>query len=283
MSLLDAVRSLKHASNAVSQQTMQRCCKKAGVSVVVEESADKYNHNGNSDNTRGDVGVYIRILDNEWNVYRRYTDFRTLHHRLRSRFPQVNTFNFPPKKAIGNKFCCFIAMAITTLPNFKEIPAMGFRVRRRSSLKELQYLHVQQQVLNSGLHHVCVSEEEVSKHVKSSARSWACEVDLLETIRCNNDSARDVRMDAKFVEGRRKQLQSYLRSVMNKVVQTLPEFTASPTKENLLQLLPFCMDTPPLTDSGNKPSRSRVASRFPKLSRSQQKETRNLEPQSGDL
>ncbi|XP_041085086.1 sorting nexin-29 [Polyodon spathula] len=136
--------------------------------------------------------VYIRILDNEWNVYRRYTDFRTLHHRLRSRFPQVNTFNFPPKKAIGNK-------------------------------------------------------------------------------------------DAKFVEGRRKQLQSYLRSVMNKVVQTLPEFTASPTKENLLQLLPFCMDTPPLTDSGNKPSRSRVASRFPKLSRSQQKETRNLEPQSGDL
>ncbi|MGH0130124.1 UNVERIFIED_CONTAM: hypothetical protein FKN15_041175 [Acipenser sinensis] len=94
--------------------------------------------------------VYIRILDNEWNVYRRYTDFRTLHHRLRSRFPQVDTFNFPPKKAIGNK-------------------------------------------------------------------------------------------DAKFVEGRRKQLQSYLRSVMNKVIQTLPEFTASPTKENLLQLLPFCM------------------------------------------
>ncbi|XP_033887227.3 sorting nexin-29-like isoform X1 [Acipenser ruthenus] len=132
--------------------------------------------------------VYIRILDNEWNVYRRYTDFRTLHHRLRSRFPQVDTFNFPPKKAIGNK-------------------------------------------------------------------------------------------DAKFVEGRRKQLQSYLRSVMNKVIQTLPEFTASPTKENLLQLLPFCMDTPPLTDSDNKPARSK----FPKLSRSQQREIRNLEPQSGDL
>ncbi|MBN3320957.1 SNX29 protein, partial [Atractosteus spatula] len=47
--------------------------------------------------------VYIRILDNEWNVYRRYTDFRALHQRLRSRFPQVDTFNFPPKKAIGNK------------------------------------------------------------------------------------------------------------------------------------------------------------------------------------
>ncbi|XP_054611492.1 sorting nexin-29 isoform X2 [Dunckerocampus dactyliophorus] len=47
--------------------------------------------------------VYIRILDNEWNVYRRYTEFRELHNRLRSQFPQVDTFNFPPKKAIGNK------------------------------------------------------------------------------------------------------------------------------------------------------------------------------------
>uniref|UniRef100_A0A8C7D5B0 Sorting nexin 29 n=1 Tax=Oncorhynchus kisutch TaxID=8019 RepID=A0A8C7D5B0_ONCKI len=93
--------------------------------------------------------VYIRILDNEWNVYRRYTEFRTLHNHLRSQFPQVGTFNFPPKKAIGNK-------------------------------------------------------------------------------------------DAKFVEERRKQLQSYLRMVLNKLIQTLPEFSAKPTKETLLQLLPFC-------------------------------------------
>ena len=46
--------------------------------------------------------------------------------------------------------------------------------------------------------------------------------------------------DAKFVEERRKQLQGYLRMVMNKLIQTLPEFTARPTKETLLQLLPFC-------------------------------------------
>lgn len=94
--------------------------------------------------------VYIRILDNEWNVYRRYTEFRELHNHLRGRFPQVDTFNFPPKKAIGNK-------------------------------------------------------------------------------------------DAKFVEERRKQLQGYLRTVMNKLIQTLPEFTAHPTKETLLSLLPFCL------------------------------------------
>uniref|UniRef100_A0A8B9KJ53 Sorting nexin 29 n=1 Tax=Astyanax mexicanus TaxID=7994 RepID=A0A8B9KJ53_ASTMX len=93
--------------------------------------------------------VYIRILDNEWNVYRRYAEFRSLHNNLRSQFPQVDTFSFPPKKAIGNK-------------------------------------------------------------------------------------------DAKFVEERRKQLQGYLRMVMNKLIQTLPEFTARPSKETLLQLLPFC-------------------------------------------
>ncbi|CAB1313094.1 unnamed protein product, partial [Coregonus sp. 'balchen'] len=56
--------------------------------------------------------VYIRIVDNEWNVYRRYTEFRALHNHLRSQFPQVDTFNFPPKKAIGNK----------TLPEFSAKP-----------------------------------------------------------------------------------------------------------------------------------------------------------------
>uniref|UniRef100_A0A7N6AUY3 Sorting nexin 29 n=1 Tax=Anabas testudineus TaxID=64144 RepID=A0A7N6AUY3_ANATE len=89
--------------------------------------------------------VYIRILDNEWNVYRRYTEFRELHNHLRTQFPQVDAFNFPPKKAIGNK-------------------------------------------------------------------------------------------DAKFVEERRKQLQGYLRMVMNKLIQSLPEFTARPTKATLIFL-----------------------------------------------
>uniref|UniRef100_A0A665TW82 Sorting nexin 29 n=1 Tax=Echeneis naucrates TaxID=173247 RepID=A0A665TW82_ECHNA len=135
--------------------------------------------------------VYIRILDNEWNVYRRYTEFRELHNHLRTQFPQVDTFNFPPKKAIGNK-------------------------------------------------------------------------------------------DAKFVEERRKQLQGYLRMVMNKLIQTLPEFTARPTKETLLSLLPFCQDTPQASDGGAKTPRSKTSSRFPRLGRSRNQEARP-EPQSGDL
>lgn len=60
--------------------------------------------------------------------------------------------------------------------------------------------------------------------------------------------------DAKFVEERRKQLQDYLRMVMNKLIQTLPEFTAHPTKEALLALLPFCLwvDTRGRVRRGNR-------------------------------
>ncbi|XP_063790412.1 sorting nexin-29 isoform X2 [Pseudophryne corroboree] len=92
--------------------------------------------------------VYIRIKDEEWNIYRRYAEFRSLHHKLQSKYPHIRTFHFPPKKAIGNK-------------------------------------------------------------------------------------------DAKFVEERRKQLQNYLRNVMNKVIQTVPDFAAKPNKEGLTQLMPF--------------------------------------------
>uniref|UniRef100_A0A8C5EXV3 PX domain-containing protein n=1 Tax=Gopherus evgoodei TaxID=1825980 RepID=A0A8C5EXV3_9SAUR len=136
--------------------------------------------------------VYIRIKDDEWNVYRRYAEFRSLHHKLQNKYHQVRTFNFPPKKAIGNK-------------------------------------------------------------------------------------------DAKFVEERRKQLQNYLRNVMNKIIQTVPEFTVSPQKETLIQLMPFFVDIQPVGEPVSKSNRSRVATRFPKLSRHHQREPRNLEPQSGDL
>ncbi|KAM9093861.1 sorting nexin-29 isoform X2 [Sarcophilus harrisii] len=136
--------------------------------------------------------VYIRIKDDEWNVYRRYAEFRSLHHKLQNKYPQVRAYSFPPKKAIGNK-------------------------------------------------------------------------------------------DAKFVEERRKQLQNYLRNVMNKIIQAVPEFAANPKKETLIQLMPFFIDITPPGEQVSKNSRTRVASRFPKLSRNHPREPRNVEPQSGDL
>uniref|UniRef100_A0A670JS31 Sorting nexin 29 n=1 Tax=Podarcis muralis TaxID=64176 RepID=A0A670JS31_PODMU len=92
-----------------------------------------------------------------------------------------------------------------------------------------------------------------------------------------------VYQDAKFVEERRKQLQNYLRNVMNKVIQTLPEFASNPKKETLIQLMPFFIDFQPTGDSASKSNRPRGTTRFPRLSRSHQRDPRNPEPQSGDL
>uniref|UniRef100_A0A671LMR4 Sorting nexin 29 n=1 Tax=Sinocyclocheilus anshuiensis TaxID=1608454 RepID=A0A671LMR4_9TELE len=138
---------------------------------------------GRAANTYHVYQVYIRILDNEWNVYRRYAEFRALHNYLRPQFPQVDAFNFPPKKAIGNK-------------------------------------------------------------------------------------------DAKFVEERRKQLQSYLRKIICR--ETLLFL-----KRSLSALL--VLDNPTANESGAKTARSKASSRFPRLGRNSGRETRNPEPQSGDL
>ncbi|XP_026861820.2 sorting nexin-29 isoform X2 [Electrophorus electricus] len=96
-------------------------------------------------------------------------------------------------------------------------------------------------------------------------------------------NAYHVYQDAKFVEERRKQLQGYLRMVMNKLIQTLPEFTAQPSKDTLLQLLPFCQDTPSANDGGTKTARPKSSARHSRLGRGSGREARNPEPQSGDL
>ena len=47
--------------------------------------------------------VFVRIRDQEWNVYRRYAEFREFHKQLQQCIPEVASFQFPPKKALGNK------------------------------------------------------------------------------------------------------------------------------------------------------------------------------------
>jgi len=95
--------------------------------------------------------VYVRIRDTEWNVYKRYSQFFDLHQTLRKKDPIVNSFDFPPKKSVGNKA-------------------------------------------------------------------------------------------ERFVEDRRKALQSYLRSIVNYLVTTNVSLSCSPDKETLLNLLPFFGD-----------------------------------------
>uniref|UniRef100_H2ZLJ2 PX domain-containing protein n=1 Tax=Ciona savignyi TaxID=51511 RepID=H2ZLJ2_CIOSA len=47
--------------------------------------------------------VFIRAGEEEWNVYRRYSEFYELHMQIAKKFPIVETYNFPPKKVLGNK------------------------------------------------------------------------------------------------------------------------------------------------------------------------------------
>lgn len=52
--------------------------------------------------------VFIRIRDDEWNIYRRYAQFYSLHKQLKKQDAVVSTFDFPPKKTLGNKDARFV-------------------------------------------------------------------------------------------------------------------------------------------------------------------------------
>lgn len=52
--------------------------------------------------------IYIRIRDEEWNIYRRFSHFHNLNSKLKEKYPGLNTFKFPKKKAIGNKDAKFV-------------------------------------------------------------------------------------------------------------------------------------------------------------------------------
>ena len=66
--------------------------------------------------------MFVSVKGVEWNVYRRYTEFREFHRQLQKHVQEVSTFNFPPKKAIGNKVCAFyMEVALSSLFLFVEL------------------------------------------------------------------------------------------------------------------------------------------------------------------
>ncbi|XP_028406576.1 sorting nexin-29-like [Dendronephthya gigantea] len=103
---------------------------------------------GRSSNVHHTYQVYVRIKDDEWNVYRRYSDFYGLHKKISKQYPAVSQFKFPQKKVLGNR-------------------------------------------------------------------------------------------DAKFVETRRKNLQRYLRKLINYSLRIVPELSENPCKTTLLNWFPF--------------------------------------------
>eukprot|EP00794_Sanderia_malayensis_P009248 gene9248-10225_t len=52
--------------------------------------------------------VYIRIGDEEWNIYRRYSQFFKMHTACCKEYPNIERFNFPPKKILGKKDLKFV-------------------------------------------------------------------------------------------------------------------------------------------------------------------------------
>jgi len=104
--------------------------------------------------------VYVRIRDEEWNVYRRYNQFLQMHQQTKKADPVVASFHFPPKKTMGNR-------------------------------------------------------------------------------------------SERFVEIRRKQLQTYLRNIVNYLVSTHDSLANCPDKESLVSILPFFSDAPPSDTNTN--------------------------------
>eukprot|EP00795_Rhopilema_esculentum_P009186 gene9186-16860_t len=52
--------------------------------------------------------IYIRIGDEEWNIYRRYSQFHKTHMTTCKSYPELDKVSFPPKKIIGKKDLKFV-------------------------------------------------------------------------------------------------------------------------------------------------------------------------------
>ncbi|KAK3857060.1 hypothetical protein Pcinc_036671 [Petrolisthes cinctipes] len=58
---------------------------------------------GSSSDTHHVYQIYVRIGDEEWNVYRRYAQFHAFHRALSRSHQAIRSFTFPQKKTFGYK------------------------------------------------------------------------------------------------------------------------------------------------------------------------------------
>ncbi|XP_041473769.1 sorting nexin-29-like [Lytechinus variegatus] len=79
--------------------------------------------------------IYVRIRDDEWNVYRRYSQFRELHIKMKKSNAVINTFEFPPKKAVGNKDTKFVEERRKKLQHYLRL-VINFCVQNSLELTE---------------------------------------------------------------------------------------------------------------------------------------------------
>ena len=67
----------------------------------------------------------------------------------------------------------------------------------------------------------------------------------------------------KFVEDRKKRLQSYLRQIVNLMVQTNPSLQAKPDKEQVIMLMPFFAENSHLRSAGSTSTGSAASNQRP--------------------
>ena len=47
--------------------------------------------------------IYLKIGGDEWNVYRRFSEFYEFHRQMSSQLVDINEYEFPKKKAMRSK------------------------------------------------------------------------------------------------------------------------------------------------------------------------------------
>ncbi|XP_077460610.1 kinesin-like protein KIF16B [Stigmatopora argus] len=92
-------------------RSLQRCRREADPprhsAVTGEEririNIPRYVLRGQGKDEHFEFEVKVSVKDDTWTVFRRYSRFREMHKSLKSKYPQLATLEFPPKKIFGNK------------------------------------------------------------------------------------------------------------------------------------------------------------------------------------
>jgi sorting nexin-29 len=80
--------------------------------------------------------IYIRIKNEEWNIFRRFSHFYNLNSKLKQKYPITTTISFPKKKAIGNKDSKFVEARRQLLQDYlRQLVNTVSKIGRDLSLK----------------------------------------------------------------------------------------------------------------------------------------------------
>lgn len=126
--------------------------------------------------------IYVRIKDEEWNIYRRFSHFHDLHTKLKHKYPIVATITFPKKKAIGNKVRCLI------------LELWEFHLTTIFSPKDSKFVENRRKMLQEYLRAVvlCISQVDSDLNSKPCREILAKSIPFLRWIFCCNFQAMSI-------------------------------------------------------------------------------------------